>query len=233
MKPKILIFGTLNDEMTLGLGNQYSRAIELAGGLPLAVPYIEKEDDIKEIIDYCDGVFFTGGADVDPKHYGEEKSERCGDVQKYRDALEIAACRAAVKAGKAVLGICRGAQLVNVALGGSLYQDLPSELGGKVAHVQTEPKNDFSHSVSVVEGTPLSLMTGAERIRVNSFHHQAIKRLGEGLAPMAYSDDKVTEAAYSTEARYLRAYQWHPERLIGIDEISRNIFKDFVKACRS
>ena len=233
MKPKILVFGTVNDEMTLGLGNQYSRAIELAGGLPLAVPYIEKEDDIKELIDYCDGVFFTGGADVDPKNYGEAKSDKCGEAQKYRDTLEIAACRAALKADKAILGICRGSQLINVALGGSLYQDLPSEIGTSVQHVQTEHKNDFSHSVSILAHTPFALLADAERVRVNSFHHQAIKRLGEGLVPMAYADDNVTEAVYSTSARYLRAYQWHPERLIGIDEISRNIFADFVNACKN
>lgn len=233
MKPKILILGTVNDEMTLGLGNRYSRAIELAGGLPLALPYIEHENDIKEIIDYCDGVFFTGGADVDPGEYGEEKSEKCGAAQKYRDALEIAACKAAVKADKAILGICRGSQLINVALGGTLYQDLPSEVGADVTHVQTEPEDSFSHSVSIVEGTPFATLAGAERIRANSFHHQAIKQLGKGLVPMAYADDNVIEAVYSAELGYLRAYQWHPERLIGIDEISRNIFKDFVNACKN
>lgn len=233
MKPVILVFGTINDERTLGLGNQYSRAIELAGGLPLVVPYIESEADIREVIDYCDGVFFTGGADVDPAEYGEEISEKCGAFQKYRDALEIAACKAAVNANKAILGVCRGSQLINVALGGSLYQDLPSEVGGDVAHVQTENKDSFSHAVNVVEGTPFARLAGAERIRANSFHHQAIKRLGDGLVPMAYADDEVIEAAYSTELDYLRAYQWHPERLIGIDEVSRNIFGDFVDACKA
>ena len=102
-----------------------------------------------------------------------------------------------------------------------------------MAHVQTEHKDDFSHSVNTVEGTPFASLAGAERVRANSFHHQAIKRFGDRLVPMAYADDGVVEAVYSTRLSYLRAYQWHPERLIGIDEISRNIFKDFVDACRN
>lgn len=115
-----------------------------------------------------------------------------------------------------------------MALGGTLYQDIPSEIKTTLPHRQTEPKDAPSHEVQLLDGAPLKALTGKNRIPANSFHHQAIKRLGEGLRVMAVADDGVIEAVYHTGDRYLRAYQWHPERLYDSDEDNRLLFDDFI-----
>lgn len=129
------------------------------------------------------------------------------------------------------MAICRGAQLVNVALGGTLYQDIPTEIISNIPHRQTEPKDSHSHEICVFENTPLRNLVMSERIKVNSFHHQALKLLGNGLSVMATADDGVIEAVYSTEHPYLLAYQWHPERLFDADNLNRVLFTDFIDAC--
>ena len=134
---------------------------------------------------------------------------------------------------KPLLGICRGAQLINVAFGGTLIQDLPSEAPSNILHRQTEPKNAHSHYVNVTVGSPLHTLIGCERIRVNSFHHQAVKRLGDGLQITARADDGVIEAFCLCEKRFVRAYQWHPERLYHVDENSKLIFREFISACET
>ena len=126
------------------------------------------------------------------------------------------------------MGICRGAQLVNVALGGTLYQDLPTEIESDILHRQKEGILDYSHEIKVVKGAPLYALMGEERIKANSFHHQAIRKLGEGLKVMANADDGVVEAVWYEGDRYLRAYQWHPERLYEADDFNKRIFDDFI-----
>lgn len=138
-----------------------------------------------------------------------------------------------IKTSKPILAICRGAQLVNVALGGTLYQDIPSEVPTKILHKQSEPDFSPSHDVKIMNNTPLYEMMRTEQIKGNSFHHQAIKALGKGLEIMAIAEDGIIEGVYSSGKQYVRAYQWHPERLFDTDAQSRMIFEDFIHACKS
>lgn len=232
MKPIIAIFGVIDDEKTATIGYPYIRAIEESGGIPVILPYTENEETLDRYIEICDGFFFTGGKDVEPNRYNEEPQAYCGIIQKYRDNLEFSAFRKIFQTEKAILGVCRGCQIINVALGGTLYQDIPSQINTDIVHKQQGEKHLPSHSVSIVDNTPLSeLVDGAPRMQANSFHHQAIKTLGKGLEVTAYADDGIIEGIYLKSERYLRGYQWHPERLYGSDINNRKLFDDFIKAC--
>lgn len=231
MRPIIGMLVSIDDGRKASALGDYAHAIEESGGLPLVLPFVENEATVTEFVALCDGFLFTGGVDVAPSHYGEEKSKFCGEIQHHRDELELCVLKHILKTDKPILGICRGAQVINVALGGTLYQDLPSEFPSDIAHRQTNGTYDFSHEVQITPGTPLRALFDCERTPANSFHHQALKALGRGLAPMAYADDGVIEAVYDTDRRYLRAYQWHPERLFCSDAHNRLIFEDFIRHC--
>ena len=231
MTPIIGILAEVDNDFNTRVQPPYVKAIELAGGLPVLLPYVEDSKVIEQFVELCDGFFFTGGADVDPKRYGEQPKATCGDIQYNRDTLEFKVLEKVMNTSKPILAICRGAQLVNVALGGTLYQDIPSEIDTQIAHRQNEPKFSPSHDVTVIENTPLYTLVGTQMIHANSFHHQSVKALGKGLEIMALADDGVVEAAYLSGERYLRAYQWHPERLCESDKHNRLIFDDFIKAC--
>ncbi|MBE6635376.1 MAG: gamma-glutamyl-gamma-aminobutyrate hydrolase family protein [Ruminococcaceae bacterium] len=232
MKPVIAILAELDDKLNSNLRNTYVKAIEKSGGVPILLPYVESRETIEELAGRVDGFLFSGGCDIDPIRYGEEKSPSCGRVDRNRDALEFKAFDLVMSTSKPILGICRGAQLINVALGGTLYQDIASEVERHVCHEQTEPRDMPSHEVKLIPDTPLSSLMGAERIPANSFHHQAVKRIGEGLDVMATADDGIIEAFYMPSHVYLRAYQWHPERLFSSDKYNPRIFGDFIEACR-
>ena len=231
MKPIIGILTEVDEDFVTSVKKNYISAIEKAGGLPLVLPYVEDDGILDGMIDVCRGFFFTGGKDIAPKRYGEEKKPTCGELQLNRDDLEFRAFKMAFEAKKPILAICRGAQLVNVALGGTLYQDVPTEVNTKLIHRQTEGEFEYSHDVNINEKTPLYTLFGTNRIKGNSFHHQAIKKLGDGLEVMATADDGIVEAVYYTGDQYIRAYQWHPERLLDKDEYNRAIFEDFIKEC--
>ena len=232
MKPIIGVSAAVNDSHSSIIRDFYINAICDAGGAPILLPCVDFAETLDSYALLCDGFFFTGGVDIDPARYGESVREACGKIYDFRDEYELALFDRAFRSAKPILGICRGIQLINVALGGSLYQDIPSERPSQIPHRQSEPETTPSHSVNITKGTPLHALVGAERMKANSFHHQAIKKLGRGLEVMATADDGLVEAVYSTEARYLRAYQWHPERLFQSDEQNRLIFRDFVDACR-
>ncbi len=232
MKPKIGILSDISDDRNVLTFATYIKALECVDALPIILPYTSKDETLEQLIQLCDGFLFTGGVDVDPKHYGAEKKETCGSIQPYRDELELKVFGMVRNTTKPILAICRGIQLVNVAMGGTLVQDIPSEIPGHICHDQDEPKFATSHSVRVLAGTPLDDLVGAERIAVNSFHHQAIERPADGLAVMALADDGIIEAVYGTDSCYLRAYQWHPERLVETHAHHRAIFEDFIRACQ-
>ena len=228
MIPVIGMLGAVDNDKVASLIYNYAKAIEKSGGLPVLLPFVESNEILDEFVSRCDGFLFTGGADVSPERYGEEIKPACGDIQYNRDELEFKAFGKIFESRKPILAICRGAQFVNVALGGTLYQDLPTEFASDIVHRQREGLLDYSHYIRVVENTPLYTLMGESRIKGNSFHHQAIKRLGEGLKVMANADDGVVEAVWYDGEQYLRAYQWHPERLCEADDFNKRIFDDFI-----
>ena len=232
MKPIIGILAEVDDSLYCGVKNTYVSAIEDSGGLPMLIPYVKESEAISDSVSLCDGLFFTGGVDVDPVYYGETPCKELGPIQKHRDELEFRTFDEAIKTNLPILGICRGVQLINCALGGALYQDIPTEYETKILHRQAEGELEPSHSVNILEGTPLASLIGGEKMVANSFHHQAIKRLGAGLRVMARADDGMIEAVYLDGESYLRGYQWHPERLYQRDENNKKIFEDFISAAR-
>ena len=228
MKPIILVTCPVADDGQISLMKDYTDALSVAGALPLILPYTTDEGVLTEYAEMADGYLFTGGVDVEPARYGEEKHGMCGEIQLLRDDIEFRLYKMIGKTGKPIMAICRGMQVINVAEGGTLWQDLPSECPSDILHRQTVNKYLPWHRVNVVEGTPLEELAGGTVAEVNSFHHQAVKTVGEGLEVMARASDGVIEALYGTEYPYIRLYQWHPERLYKTDECNRKIFFDFV-----
>jgi len=211
----------------------YFKCVEAAGGIPVLLPYLSDEEMLRQAAQELDGVLLTGGVDVTPAFYGEETLESCGEICAERDRMEKVLFEVALAADKPMLGICRGIQVINVLLGGTLYQDVPTQMQAaeQVCHRANPPHYDHIHEVEILPQTPLYELLGAERVLVNSMHHQAIRVLAPELAAMAYAPDGVIEAVYMPKAHYLRAVQWHPERLEE-DEASRALFSDFVCACK-
>ena len=227
MKSIIGVLAQVDDDGKHALLYDYVKAIYNAGGVPFIITYTEDREALECAVARCDGICFTGGVDVDPQYYGEAALPECGAIQPMRDTLELLVAHIALASGKPILGICRGAQLMNVAMGGSLYQDIVTQWEGVIPHAQTD-RNGYFHSARVLNGTPLADLAGGGVIEINSFHHQALKRLAPGLQPMAYAPDGIVEAVYGTGEQYIRLYQWHPERLVGCDGIARRIFEDFI-----
>lgn len=232
MKPIIGLLAEVDADKKNGLNYSYSAAIEAAGGIAVLLPYTESEATLSDYTALCDGFFFTGGADIDPKHFGEQIHPACGQIYEHRDALELSIFPLALKSGKPILGICRGLQLINVALGGTLYQDLPTEYAVTLSHRQTEPATAPSHGIKILKDTPLHALIGKEYMTGNSFHHQAIQTLGKGLSVTARAEDGVIEAVTYEGDSYLRAYQWHPERLCTSDADNLRLFEEFIGKCK-
>ena len=230
MRATIGLLAPIDDDRKISLLYDYVSAIEEAGGIPIIIPYSENEETLNAYVDLCDGFCFTGGVDIEPRRFGEDTKDTCGKIQLYRDKLELMIFDIIFKNKKPILGICRGAQLINVALGGTLYQDIPTELETNISHRQAESKYCHSHEINIHTGTPYYELVGNERILANSFHHQSVKTLGEGLKVMATADDSVIEAMYYEGDIYIRAYQWHPERLSHNDDNHKCIFIDFMNA---
>jgi putative glutamine amidotransferase len=233
MKPIIGILAEVNDDKDTKVLYPYVNSIETAGGIPIVLPYTKSEETIDKYIELCDGMVFTGGVDIEPSRYGEVPHEACGKPELFRDDIEFNVFEKLSSTDKPILAICRGAQLINCALGGTLWQDIPSEIPSDIAHRQTEERFSPSHGVKITDETPLRSLVGRERMAANSFHHQAIRVLGKGLRIMAVADDGIIEAFYSTGKQYIRAYQWHPERLFLKDADNLAIFKDFIDAAKS
>jgi putative glutamine amidotransferase len=170
--------------------------------------------------------------DVDPHAYGAEPHPRLGEVDPARDRFEIALVRAARAAGLPIFGVCRGMQLVNVAFGGTLVQDIPAQVPGAIRHDQTTVDlHQPSHGVALAEGTQLRALVGGGSARVNSFHHQAVERMAEGFRATARSSDGVLEAMEHESGPFFQCVQWHPERLAD-DPVTRALFQAFVAAAR-
>jgi putative glutamine amidotransferase len=215
--PRIGVSGVLrhwHDAHRAGVNAAYVRAVAGAGGVPLILSQLMEPAHVGAALDACDGLLLTGGEDVDPEHYGEAPSPKLGTVDRERDRFELALFAAARARGLPVLGICRGIQLINVALGGTLYQDLPSERPGAVNHdPRPAARHARTHYVRLAPGSRAAQVLGVDRLVPNSFHHQAVKELAPGLVATAWSDDGLIEAVEGAEAPWLLAVQWHPEEM--------------------
>lgn len=208
----------------------YMEGIAQTGGLPVMLPVTGDKETIRQIADSFDGFLFTGGHDVYPALYGEEPIPECGECSEERDWMEFLLLQEILKRDKPLLGICRGIQFLNAALGGTLYQDLPCQRPSEVEHHMSPPYDVPIHQVVIELGSPLYELLGMETLDVNSYHHQAVKELSPQLRVMARATDGLVEAVYIPEKRFVWAVQWHPEFSLHTEDSSRRIFEAFVRA---
>ncbi len=237
MRPVIGLTHSIQlDEKKLYMPMSYSNVIREAGGTPVLLPINREDEVIEAYAALVDGVVFSGGDDIDPTVYGEDQLWACGDVCPLRDEFEIKLCRILLEKypEKPILGVCRGEQVLNVALGGTLYQDVKSQLPGCIAHQQHQVAPYTSHSVTIDDGTKLHAIYGYTKIATNSFHHQAVKDIAPGLIITARAADGVIEGFEKLDHPYFIGVQWHPERLVEREENAahKQLFKSFVDACR-
>ena len=209
----------------------YMQGVEQAGGVPVMLPLTRDRGELERLAAACDGFLLTGGQDVGPALYGGADPGRCGELCPERDAMETALLALARAQDKPVLGICRGIQLFNAALGGTLWQDLPTQCPSEVDHHQSGNYASPIHTVALQPGTPLAELLGSAPLPVNSLHHQAVRTLAPALAPMAVAPDGIVEAVYEPGRTFVWAVQWHPEFSWQTDANSRAIFRAFVDAC--
>lgn len=215
------------------LNRKYARAVENAGGVPIILPVFGGEALSQKFLGAIDGLLLSGGMDIVPAMYGQDEHPELDITDEGRDELELPLIRAAVAQGMPLFGICRGLQAMNVALGGTLYQDLPTQKPSSIIHYQSHegyPRDKFIHSVEVADGSRLREIVGTSEMQVNSLHHQALDKIAEGLVVTATAPDGVIEAAELPAHPYTVAVQWHPEETAPHDERSRRLFESFVGA---
>lgn len=217
------------------LARAYSEALEAAGGLPLHISLIPREDYIESLMDGLDGVLLPGSnSDVDPLRYGQEPHARLGTVVPIKDETDSLVLAELERRGMPLLAICFGMQILNVMRGGTLIQDIESRLPEAIQHEQGRPRERRSHRVKLLEGSRLAKLSGTESLLVNSHHHQAIERVGRDLSATAWTSDGLVEALEDTRAdRFALAVQWHPEIAWEEDQFSRELFGSFIAAARA
>jgi putative glutamine amidotransferase len=217
------------------MSQRYILTLTAAGAIPWMIPLVD-DDTLRGVYERLDAVFLPGGADIDPTTYGADPHPLCERTDRERDRVEVTLAKWSLEDEKPILGVCRGMQLINVAAGGSLYQDLAQQLPGALKHDyfpfrgQSFTRDYLAHEVRVAEGTRLSRLVGAGQVRVNSMHHQGVRELGKGLVPAALAPDGLIEAIEGDNGSYLMAVQWHPEALTDHDPRTRALFSDFTAA---
>jgi putative glutamine amidotransferase len=207
-------------QQELALGLTYPEAIRRAGAVPVVIPPLDV-DSIEPLLDGLCGLCLSGGPDLHPSIYGAEPSPLLGPTEPHLDVFEVALVRAAEAREMPVLAICRGLQVLNVARGGSLIQDLPSERPSGVTHRQGDVGWVATHGVRLEQGSLVAGYLGETEIRVNSFHHQAVDRLGSGLRAVGWAEDGTVEAIEATDRRFTLAVQWHAESMVRSPEQER------------
>lgn len=230
-KPIIGISSSWGEGSSASVSLTYVESVIRAGGIPLVIPIIHDNEMLKLILDKVDAVIMTGGEDIDPlKWYGEEPVNAMGGIAPERDSFDIALIRLVVERNMPVLGICRGHQIMNVAFGGTLYQDIPSQkAGSNLKHNQRAPGNYGTHSIKIIKGSQLNLQIGIDSVAVNSFHHQAVKEIAPGFIATAVASDGIIEAIEKQGSTSVFGVQFHPEAFTasGIDTFL-GIFKHLI-----
>jgi putative glutamine amidotransferase len=216
-----------------GIRRTYVQAVLDAGGLPVLIPFAP-EDVLGAILSRLDGLLLPGGVDVAPAYYGEQPHPKLGAVEPERDDLELTLCRLALAGDKALLAICRGIQVMNIAMGGTLYQDVPSQHPTDITHASnlSLPRHYIAHDVLIETGSILATLVGRAPLPVNSWHHQALKDIAPGLVVTGRAPDGIVEAAEVPGRRFAVGVQFHPEDLYPTDERLQRLFRGFVRACQ-
>ena len=229
--PRIGITASFLDYPPVGgyaAGRDYVLSTKMAGGCPLLLPMTTETDVINQYVASIDGLLLTGGEDIDPALYGESSRPGLGRVSRERDDFELQLLKQAVEAGKRVFAICRGLQVVNVAYGGTLVQDIPTEIEGCLRHFGDMTKrSEPLHVAAIKKGTYLNRILGAQEVEVNSFHHQAVKALAPGFSVSAEAPDGVIEAIEAPE-KGIVAVQFHPENMTVRFPLLLKLFSDLV-----
>jgi putative glutamine amidotransferase len=233
-KPVIGITGAYvkrNDHMEgVYVHHDYHKSVACNGGIPIILPYITPDVTL-ETLPLCDGIILSGGEDVDPKFYGQDPHPQLGQTLPERDLVEMAIVDYAIKHNIPILAICRGAQLLNVALGGTLIQDIPTQVKEPIQHSQTVERCRDTHSVKISEDSKLCKILGSNQIRVNSLHHQAIDTVAKNLRVVASSSDGIIEAVeYIGSSTFTIGVQWHPESMTSTNSSMNNLFIQFLRS---
>lgn len=242
MKPLIGIScGTFHDHAwcppSFGHRQTYVDAVLRAGGAPLLLPPVQDEPTLHALYARLDGVLLAGGGDIEPKHYGAEPHPRLGTIDALRDTAELPLARWAVADGKPILGICRGIQVLNVALGGTLYQDIPSQVATELQHNLSYEQQDWTypaHTMRIAPDSRLAQALGLLELPTNSLHHQAVCDVAPGLRAVAWAPDGVIEGLEGTSSSFVLGVQGHPEALqAAADPRWQALFRAFVASCAS
>ncbi len=211
----------------------YTRALDLAGGAPVLIPLNLGDATLRAIFERLDGLLLQGGVDVHPREYGEEIASYCGEIDAARDATELRLTRWALAEHLPILAICRGIQLLNVAAGGSLYQDIAAQVPGALPHphVKGNPYDFRAHPIEIEPASHLARALGTTRLEVNSLHHQALKQIAPGWHVTARAPDGIVEGIEAEDAHHFAlAVQFHPEWMIDADARMLGIFQEFIRA---
>ena len=236
-RPRIGVAGytrSSDGQTRTGVGVSYINAVLVAGGLPIILaPELSPEETV-DLFNACDGLLLTGGEDVEPARYGAKAHPKLGTTDPRRDANELALISDARARELPILAICRGIQVLNVAFGGTLVQDLPSQRPGKIDHDNHGARNSHAHSIIVNDGTRLAEILGTLRMNANSFHHQAVDQPGKGLLVTAKAPDGVIEGMESADPdEWIVAVQWHPEELApDVEAPDLKLFQALIRAAR-
>jgi putative glutamine amidotransferase len=217
------------------MSQRYFQVTASAGGVPWMIPLLHDDlDTLRAIYDRLDGILFPGGVDMNPATFGEAVRAECGQIDPARDAVELQLTRWALEDHKPILGLCRGLQVINVALGGTLYQDLGSQKPGAIKHdcfpSAVYQRDYLAHEVAVADGSRLRVAFERPAVLVNSMHHQGIKDLASGLIASAVAPDGLVEGIESGNGHFLVGVQWHPEVFESTDPHTRQLFRNFIAA---
>jgi putative glutamine amidotransferase len=210
--------------------DEYSRAIQYGGGAPLLIPVAQNRDTLRTILDRLDGLLLSGGPDINPRFYGEQPLAGLGEIDEDLDRMELETAGMALQKDLPILAICRGIQVLNVSLGGTLYQDIPAQVQESINHTQKADKRINTHSISIEAKTSLYRIFRRKEIWVNGKHHQAIKDLAPGLIVSAKASDGIIEAVEHHKKKFAMGVQWHPEGTWRDDPYSQKLFRAFVQA---
>jgi putative glutamine amidotransferase len=220
-------------EPTLFLPQRYYQAVQRAGGMPLVLPPMGSRPKLRKTLQRLDGLLISGGNfDIHPIHYGQKPIPALGAIKNERTEFELELIDLALNQDLPLLGICGGAQAINVALGGSLYQDIATQLPNANQHEQGTKRGKAGHPIEIHPGTRLRQIVQKQTLAVNTTHHQAVSKVGRGLRVNATAKDGLIEGIESLDHKFVLGVQWHPEALVGQDPYQRRIFSSFISAAK-